>query len=600
MANAYRDENSVPTLIAASSADGSTPIRVWADPTTHRLLVDLVSGSGTVTSVSVVSANGFAGTVATATTTPAITISTTINAPVLAGNGTAISAATTTGTGSTVVLQGTPTLTTPVIGAATGTSLTVTGLLASATGLTLEETGAGTDIITIQAPASIAASYTLTLPINDGAASEFLQTDGNGVLSWAAGSSGITVGTTTITSGTTTRILYDNAGVLGEYTLTGTGTVVAMATAPTFVTSIATPSVLATANDSGALGASGTAFADLFLASGGVINWSAADATITHSAGLLTVNVPLTSSGLMTATGFAPTASTATGNRLYLPAANTLGFAINGSGEVQLDASALSPISNAGNALGTTALGWNGVNLSTGTAINWANGEVTITETDANTLTVAGASVVTLGTSAAFTTGTIELGAASDTTIARVSAGVVSIEGITIDTISAANTLTNKTLTAPILGGATSLADGATIKLILPTVDGTATGPTTAAFVSGYTSSAIGDLVYLDTSSKWQKTDADALATTTGILGIALAVAATDAALLVALPGSIVYATAFPTLTIGAPYYVGETAGAIQATIPTGADNAVRVVGFGVHADKLFFNPSSDTSTTVA
>ena len=47
---------------------------------------------GTVTSVSVVSANGFAGTVATATTTPAITMSTTVTG-VIKGNGTAISAA---------------------------------------------------------------------------------------------------------------------------------------------------------------------------------------------------------------------------------------------------------------------------------------------------------------------------------------------------------------------------------------------------------------------------------------------------------------------------------------------------------------------------
>jgi hypothetical protein len=49
-------------------------------------------GGGTVTSVSVVSANGFAGTVATATSTPAITVSTTVTG-VLKGNGTAISAA---------------------------------------------------------------------------------------------------------------------------------------------------------------------------------------------------------------------------------------------------------------------------------------------------------------------------------------------------------------------------------------------------------------------------------------------------------------------------------------------------------------------------
>ena len=51
------------------------------------------SGTGTVTSASVVSANGFAGSVATATTTPAITISTSVTG-VLKGNGTAISAAT--------------------------------------------------------------------------------------------------------------------------------------------------------------------------------------------------------------------------------------------------------------------------------------------------------------------------------------------------------------------------------------------------------------------------------------------------------------------------------------------------------------------------
>jgi hypothetical protein len=50
------------------------------------------SGSGSVTSVSVVSANGLAGTVANPTTTPSLTLSTTITG-VLKGNGTAISAA---------------------------------------------------------------------------------------------------------------------------------------------------------------------------------------------------------------------------------------------------------------------------------------------------------------------------------------------------------------------------------------------------------------------------------------------------------------------------------------------------------------------------
>jgi len=168
MANAQRDQNSVPTLLGVSNADGSTPIAIYADPTTHRLLVDLPGGTGTVTSVSVVTANGFAGSVATATTTPAITLSTTITG-ILKGNGTAISAATAgtdyvtasstntftnktydtagagnsfsinstaitavTGTGA-VVLANTPTLITPVIGVATGTSLDVSGVLETGT-----------------------------------------------------------------------------------------------------------------------------------------------------------------------------------------------------------------------------------------------------------------------------------------------------------------------------------------------------------------------------------------------------------------------------------------------------------------------------------
>ena len=75
--------------LAPASGGGTTNFLradgTWAAPAT--------GGTGTVTSVSVVSANGFAGTVATATTTPAITLTTSITG-ILKGNGTAISAAT--------------------------------------------------------------------------------------------------------------------------------------------------------------------------------------------------------------------------------------------------------------------------------------------------------------------------------------------------------------------------------------------------------------------------------------------------------------------------------------------------------------------------
>lgn len=38
--NAMRDENSVPVLIAVSSVDGVTPVEVYGDPATGALLVD--------------------------------------------------------------------------------------------------------------------------------------------------------------------------------------------------------------------------------------------------------------------------------------------------------------------------------------------------------------------------------------------------------------------------------------------------------------------------------------------------------------------------------------------------------------------------------
>ena len=70
------------------------------------------SSTGTVTTVSVVAANGLAGTVATPTTTPAVTLTTSVTG-VLKGNGTAISAATAgtdylTPTGSGAGLTGIP------------------------------------------------------------------------------------------------------------------------------------------------------------------------------------------------------------------------------------------------------------------------------------------------------------------------------------------------------------------------------------------------------------------------------------------------------------------------------------------------------------
>ena len=43
---ASKDENNVSSLLGVSSADGTSPIKVYASPTSHRLLVDGVGVTG--------------------------------------------------------------------------------------------------------------------------------------------------------------------------------------------------------------------------------------------------------------------------------------------------------------------------------------------------------------------------------------------------------------------------------------------------------------------------------------------------------------------------------------------------------------------------
>ena len=68
-----------------------------------------------------------------------------------------------------------------------------------------------------------------------------------------------------------------------------------------------------------------------------------------------------------------------------------------------------------------------------------------------NQNTTGSAATLTASTSNALGVGSIELGHATDTTIARSSAGVISVEGVVVPTVSSTSTLTNKTLTFPVI-----------------------------------------------------------------------------------------------------------------------------------------------------
>lgn len=115
----------------------------------------------------------------------------------------------------------------------------------------------------------------------------------------SSGGSGLTVGTTTITSGANTKVLFDNSGVLGEYTISGSGNV-AMTTSPSFTT----PTLgVATATRLG-IGAAADASKILYVTgdvSGGVATIERTNATTNAVVGAMIIQG--TSSGTM-ADGF--------------------------------------------------------------------------------------------------------------------------------------------------------------------------------------------------------------------------------------------------------------------------------------------------------
>lgn len=600
---ANRDQNHV-TSVLFTGSDGGT-YNLEGDENTGRIYVDLASGSGTVTSVSVVTANGFAGSVANATTTPAITLTTTVTG-ILEGNGTAISAASTTGSGA-VVLANSPTFVDDIT---VGTAATATGQIL------LKGTTSGTVTLSV---ADAAGTWTMKLPTTDGDSGQFLQTDGSGNTTWAAGSSGITIGTTTITSGTTTRILYDNAGVVGEYTITGTGTVVAMQTNPTLsgITMTDATNIVLDTTTGTKIGTATSQKLSFYNATP-IVQPSGDVATALSNLGLIATPTVVATT-ISTATESSDTTCfpvfvTASGTQT-LPAKTNTTLTYNAStsslgatlitATTSVTSASILASSNDSGALGASGTAFSDLFLASGGVINWDTGDVTLTHSS-NLLTIAGGDL-TVPTLNATTSVVLDNGdtGSGATLICESVPGSSTITFPnttgTVTLIAATQTLTNKTLTAPNIGGAAQLAEGASIALDAAlSADGAYSGITIAGTAG--TTLAFGDLVYLAAAdSRWELADADSATTSDRLLGMCVLAAASDgSATRLLLMGNIRADAAFPTMTIGSAMYVGETAGDIQVAIPTGADNVIRRVGYALTADELYFNPSMDSQTTVA
>ena len=115
-----------------------------------------------------------------------------------------------------------------------------------------------------------------------------------------------------------------------------------------------------------------------------------------------------------------------------------------------------------------------------------------LTLTSATGLPISG---LTASTSTALGVGSVELGHATDTTLARSSAGVITVEGVVVPTISSTSTFTNKTLTSPIISAGTiadSIVKGLNedVNVVAAAATGTINFEITTASIWYYTTNA--------------------------------------------------------------------------------------------------------------
>lgn len=118
---------------------------------------------------------------------------------------------------------------------------------------------------------------------------------GDGTWATPAGGGGLTVASSTISGGTTTKVLFDNAGVLGEYTISGTGNVAMTTNAVLITPNLGTPSALTLTSATGlplTTGVTGV----LPLANGGT-GQSSQQATLNALAGATTSGLVLRGNG---------------------------------------------------------------------------------------------------------------------------------------------------------------------------------------------------------------------------------------------------------------------------------------------------------------
>ena len=416
MAQASRDDNFVTTLLAVSSVDGVTPVTLYANPTTHRLLVDLAGGgSGTVQTVAVATANGFAGTSDGNASAPTLTLTTSITG-ILKGNGTAISAIT---VGSGLSYDGT------TLSASGGGSGTVTDVsVVTANGVSGSvATSTTTPAITL----TLGAITPSGVQVSGLTASEIVINDASKNLTSAAVATYPSLTELTYLKGVTSAIQTQFSGkVTGPASATDTAVAIYDGTTGKLIKN--QTNILIDSNGRIRLGGTdGSALIDIKTATS-VIQGLRIEGDATSAIAFSTfvtadsfLRFSFLSSGMLTW----GSGSGAGDTNLYRSGANAL---------------------KTDDALEVTGV------LTTGSTIELGNAsDTTLSRVSAGVAAIEGNNIVVNTSSPTLatitTTGNIELGNASDTTLSRSAAGVIAVEGVVIPSISSTNTLTNKRIT---------------------------------------------------------------------------------------------------------------------------------------------------------
>ena len=595
MGNAKRDDNSIPTLIAVSNADGTTPVTLYADPTTHRLLVSATSGSLDDLSD--------------------VTLTSVAQGDILYHNGTAwvnLAAGT---SGKFLKTQGAganPTWDTPSAGAA-GTDTQVQfndggTALGGDAGFTFNKT---TNIATLTGGLTI---YDAT---NDGnpeiliGSADAEELHIQSVYDTGAQTLDYVIFQTDVASATadkgefrfnvdgaliatiddggieladTKAYFIDTSEVLNETTL-GSSVVVSSLTSVGTLTTLTVDDITINGNTISSSGASTLAITPT---AGQVITF---DGTVTLDAGVIAGATSITSTSFVGAlTGNADTvtvANEATDTTCFIGFYTAVSGSLGGKTNTNLTFNSNTGVLTSASAVLTTAdinggtvdgstIGASSASSIIGTTID-ATTDFTIggTVITNNTITDDGTLIINATTATSFSDGNIT------------NVGDIGLDSLTAD---ATNISLNSPMqlieNAPLILDAALSADG---KYCGITESGTA-GATLA----------FGDCVYLAAAdSRWELTDSSAASTSGDVkIGICVLAAAADGdPTTILLWGKVRADTAFPAFTISAPVHISETAGDLVVAAPTTTDSVTRRVGFANTADELFFCPSNDYYT---